>query len=802
MTPLTSFGSRYTNYLTLVLVSLAATYFYCRPPYCLIPSGRLVTMARNARFGPLEPVQIFQDGFYDQATPIMSHAPMPPTSAAPRRALQPSNRNVIFNPPNHNMSAVRQSPFKPALQGGTPLAPLKASQTNIGAVSIIPPCAQRAPTDSLPKKQPVMSRFKTVAQKPAFAGTSAAAPGHLGKENYQGSMMYPVPPPLNLSIDSFYQKPSGKRLLEAPPIKDSRPQKKPRLDGGPLPPHDSFPLIVDDGTKPGHSYAMLIGMAILRSPQRRLTLSQIYKWISDNFSFYSPNDAGWQNSIRHNLSLNKNFIKHERPKDDPGKGNYWAIEPGMEHLFMKEKLARKSISASDNVSVMSTVLEPSLPPPPSSSEPVLPTQLASAATPIVPNAPSTAIPTPLEQEPSSDATIPVSDSGAADEALDTTIAVATTEPLTDANGYSPLAAAMHSSPPIPRHLEPRRNTPPPPLTSHHRESSAAKSHKRKFASMDDSGYISSLESSVLRSNQNGRLLTSEADRPRIKRGRAEEEIARLRASSYESPSKGRSWSGFMPQSSSPLRQTSGHDAGQMLPPLTPAVKLAPPPRPPPSVSPNTNLRLHRAKVQRMVDSPLRRVLDMPEQENGWGTPGGYQFDPSVYDFSFGVDTSGVAEFDIFQDSTMPSIFPSVEDGSPVKRSLKRPRLERPSSTGVLGEITNSGSRRPLASAPLLKATRSPATTLDTPSKALAGGLLPSSPSKVFLQSPAKLPDMAADAENTWLNIDDFCSTTTFLEEAGDFPGVDITQGFDKIGQPSRSSKSGKPGLGRSYTTSF
>lgn len=645
-----------------------------------------------------------------------------------------------------------------------------------------------------------MSRFKTVAQKPAFASASVAAPGHLGKENYQASMMYPVPPPLNLSIESFYQKPSGKRLLEAPPIRDNRPQKKPRLDAGPLPPHDSFPHIVDDGTKPGHSYAMLIGMAILRSPQRRLTLSQIYKWISDNFSFYSPNDAGWQNSIRHNLSLNKNFIKHERPKDDPGKGNYWAIEPGMEHLFMKEKLARKSISASDSVSVMSTVLEASLPPPPSSSEPV-PTQLASATTPVVSNTPNPALPAPLEQEPSSDATIPVSDNPAADEAPEKAAAAAT-EPLTDANGYSPLAAAMHSSPPIPRHLEPRRNTPPPPPISHHRESSAAKSHKRKFASMDDSGYISSLESSVLRSKQNGRLLTSEADRPRIKRGRAEEEIARLRASSYESPSKGRSWSGFAPQSSSPLRQTAGHDSGQMLPPLTPAVKLAPPPRPPPSVSPNTNLRLHRAKVQRMVDSPLRRVLDMPEQENAWGTPGGYHFDPSVYDFGFGVDASGVADFDIFQDSTLPSIFPSVEEGSPVKRSLKRPRLERPNSTSVLGEITNSGSRRPLASAPLLKATRSPATTLDSPSKMPAGGLLPSSPSKVFSQSPAKLPAMPADAENTWLNIDDFCSTS-FLEEATDFPGVDITQGFDKIGQPSRTTKSsGKPGLGRSYTTSF
>src|SRR5207244_1889973 len=144
-----------------------------------------------------------------------------------------------------------------------------------------------------------------------------------------------------------------------------------------------------------------------------------------------------------------------------------------------------------------------------------------------------------------------------------------------------------------------------------------RSHKRKMASMDDSGYISSLESSVLRSNQNGRLPTSEADRPRIKRGRAEEEIARLRASSYDSPTKGRSWNGFAPPSSSPLRPGDG---GQMLPPLTPAVKLKAPPRPPPSASPNTDLRIHRDRVRNMLASPLRRIPNDSDGRMLWGSP--------------------------------------------------------------------------------------------------------------------------------------------------------------------------------------
>jgi forkhead transcription factor HCM1 len=103
---------------------------------------------------------------------------------------------------------------------------------------------------------------------------------------------------------------------------------------------------------------MLIGMAILRAPHRRLTLAQIYKSISDTYSYYNAADAGWQNSIRHNLSLNKAFVKQERPKDDPGKGNYWAIEPGKEMLFTKDKLARKGTALNKNSSMLLMTVTP------------------------------------------------------------------------------------------------------------------------------------------------------------------------------------------------------------------------------------------------------------------------------------------------------------------------------------------------------------------------------------------------------------------------------------------------------------
>jgi hypothetical protein len=120
----------------------------------------------------------------------------------------------------------------------------------------------------------------------------------------------------------------------------------------------------DDGTKPSLSYAELIRAAILGAPNKRLTLAQIYKWISDTYSFYNAANPGWQNSIRHNLSLNKAFIKQERPKDDPGKGNYWTIaHDGMflpslgYHVCTKVKTANSSSTLTSSDSELSSIDE-------------------------------------------------------------------------------------------------------------------------------------------------------------------------------------------------------------------------------------------------------------------------------------------------------------------------------------------------------------------------------------------------------------------------------------------------------------
>ncbi|KAF2275117.1 uncharacterized protein EI97DRAFT_476259 [Westerdykella ornata] len=90
--------------------------------------------------------------------------------------------------------------------------------------------------------------------------------------------------------------------------------------------------------KPPHSYAQLIGQAILSSPEEMLTLANIYQFIKDRYAFFRHTRAGWQNSIRHNLSLSKCFEKVARRTDEPGKGMKWKIVDSERDEFVKKQL--------------------------------------------------------------------------------------------------------------------------------------------------------------------------------------------------------------------------------------------------------------------------------------------------------------------------------------------------------------------------------------------------------------------------------------------------------------------------------
>lgn len=61
------------------------------------------------------------------------------------------------------------------------------------------------------------------------------------------------------------------------------------------------------------------------APNKRATLSEIYNYITQRFPYFEKNKKGWQNSIRHNLSLNECFIKIAREGGGERKGNYWTL---------------------------------------------------------------------------------------------------------------------------------------------------------------------------------------------------------------------------------------------------------------------------------------------------------------------------------------------------------------------------------------------------------------------------------------------------------------------------------------------
>lgn len=743
-------------------------------------------------------MQIFQD-------PVLPHDHHEANAFDPRyldsfvSVTDVSNdSHTLLAPPTSFLGA--HSPRKTRHVSSSP-PPQALAEKGINGLSIPPPM-ERQWTDALLKKA-----FASHPDQPQDMASSmqfwSAYPGHIDKENM---CSYPEPPMSAMAAVAPPVKHSLKRSFsDGAPLRDrSKKQKTKEVKveevDAPLPEPEEMPAVEDDGNKPSYSYAMLIGMAILRAPSRRLTLAQIYKWISDTFQFYrNSQETGWQNSIRHNLSLSKSFSKQERPKDDPGKGHYWVINAGFEKQYHKVKPVRRPAQSDGFMSGYPGDFP-------------RPTTSASVSFPPMSSTKGfDSSKFPEEPElPSSDATIPNSDPAAHDGHDPLSMPPPRQIPS------SPPPADIHSSPPPPISRSTREDTPPrvPRLPSNSRSGGG---RKRKFNGLGDSGYYSSIESSATKGQPIGPLLTSEADPDRpIKRGRAEEEIARIRGSSYDSPTKARPFTkhpsnaGLM---SSPFRSNP-----KLGGPLTPAVVFKRPALPPASASPNTNLRNHRNKMRELVggspDKSLAMWVDTSFLDNKtWSPAVQVPNDENVNLVGSGFDTT----FDVFGDFGY--------NESPIKRSAKRPRLERAvTTTGILADITgakaNMNSPTPnwkMASSFLNIPNLSPVKGL-SPLKAPLLKSYTSNPSHDFVfPSPSK-----ENGHTSLTPPKSFCapSAPQQLQEDEDIfhllhsdesePGIDLLQGFEKIGArpsavaPNGSPQkvSGRPSLARSTTSRF
>ncbi|KAN0069556.1 hypothetical protein V8E54_012571 [Elaphomyces granulatus] len=101
---------------------------------------------------------------------------------------------------------------------------------------------------------------------------------------------------------------------------------------------------IGDGENSEQPYSRLIYQALASAPGMKLPLQEIYCWFQKNTAKgKDPNSKGWQNSVRHNLSMNAGFeaVKEESPANKKII-NFWRLtEDARKHGIQSTTRYRK-----------------------------------------------------------------------------------------------------------------------------------------------------------------------------------------------------------------------------------------------------------------------------------------------------------------------------------------------------------------------------------------------------------------------------------------------------------------------------
>ncbi|KAA1468866.1 hypothetical protein DENSPDRAFT_878470 [Dentipellis sp. KUC8613] len=239
-------------------------------------------------------------------------------------------------PPSPSLSALRSDPFASSRDSRRVNGPGDSfASSSFQSLDTLPPpitpSARRYYRDTvlyqsvISKPQSRQTRYSSRAESPSpsqYRRASVASSSRNVSIEHQSSSPFPPVTPRR----SYYKSPlpSSSPAMSTPSSSPTRRIVNIVSSPGPMGPelaeddYDSLPFTLPPGPysqqKPDLPYAALIGQAILSSPQHRLTLQEIYDWITIVYPYFKRNEQTWMNSIRHVLSTTIVFRKVQRDR--------------------------------------------------------------------------------------------------------------------------------------------------------------------------------------------------------------------------------------------------------------------------------------------------------------------------------------------------------------------------------------------------------------------------------------------------------------------------------------------------------